>query len=168
MDDFLEKFGRRITVRVPWFWCACVRLETEKVTGCVAIFFHWNFECFFHSFWLWSGKSVLPLKRKKKISEKCLSLSQNLGRRSRPSPKSLLMKTQKHCKQDGHVRHHRRHPPAHHDRCVPPVVGSRPGARSGWCHGLDDGALPPPLVPRLLCARIPACGSSVQNNDPRP
>ena len=122
---------------------------------------------FFHSFWLWSGKSN-PNRERKKISEKCLSLSQNLGRRSRPSPKSLLMKTQKHCKQDGHVRHHRRHPPAHHDRCVPPVVGSRPGARSGWCHGLDDGALPPPLVPRLLCARIPACGSSVQNNDPRP
>ena len=33
-------------MRVPWFWCACVRLETEKVTGCVAIFFHWNFDVF--------------------------------------------------------------------------------------------------------------------------
>ena len=117
---------------------------------------------------VWEKCGASFLERKKKISEKCLSLSKNLGRRSRPSPKSLLIKTQKHCKQDGHVRHHRRHPPTHHDRCVPPVVGSRPGARGGWYHGLDDGALPPPLVPRLLCARIPACGSSVQNNDPRP
>ena len=51
-----------------------------------------------------------------------LILSKNLGRRSRPSPKSLLIETQKHPKQDGHVGHHQRHPPAHHARCVPPMA----------------------------------------------
>ena len=83
--------------------------------------FSLEFAVFFSSLALVSEKCLL-LVFEVKILRGWLLLSKNLGQRSRPSPKSLLIETQKHPKQAGHVGHHQRHPPAHHARCVPPMA----------------------------------------------